>query len=118
MAFLLSFSIKIGHYIDERIKTMPIINFDAISNILAPSAGFFLEYISVFAFAIAFAYLLGRFLKTRGAFVSAFTLNLFTETLPIFKKCSKVGVFFTCNLLYIFLIRQMLANNVKTGEIR
>ena len=106
----------VGHYIDERPTLRPIINFDAIWNILAPSTEFLAEYLAVFAFSLAFVYLLGRFLKKRGAFASAFAANLFTEAQPLFKRCSSVGLLFACNILFFFFVKQILTNCVKTGE--
>ena len=106
----------VGHYIDEKRETSPLINIEAIWNILVPSIGFLLEYLSVFAFSLAFVYLLGRFLEKRNTFVTAFASNLFTLAEVSFQRCSAVGLFFVCNLVYLFLIQQILSNNVKTGD--
>ena len=63
-----------------------------------------------------FVHLMGRFLK-KNHLVFHFIYNLFAQTNPFFKRCSVIGLFFVCNLLFIFIVQQILANNVKTGEL-
>lgn len=106
----------VGHYIDEKRETSPIINFKAIWNILVPSIGFFLEYLSVFLLSLVFVYLLSLALKKRITFVTGFAFNLFTQAQPFFKQSSAIGLFFTFSLLYLFFVKQILSNNVKTGR--
>ena len=109
-------SVVSGHYIDERRETSPIINLEAIWNILAPSAWFLAEYLTVFLFSLAFVHLLGRFLRKRSSLVPHFVYNLFTQTNSFFKRSTAVGLFFVSNLLFLFIVQQILTNNVKTGE--
>ena len=105
----------VGHYIDEKSKTSPIINFEAIRSILAPSIWFFLEYLSVFVFSMAFVYLMGRLLGKR-RLAARFFYNLFARTDSLFKRCLTVGLFFISHLLFTFIVQQILTNNVKTGK--
>lgn len=110
-------SVAFGHYIDEKLKHLPIINFEAIWRILVPSTWFLLEYLSVFLFSIFFVYLLGRLLKKRNILALRFALHLFAQTDTVFQRCSAIGLFFVANLLFLFLVQQILANNVKTGKL-
>lgn len=105
-----------GHYIEKKPTNWPIINFDAIHSILAPSASFLLEYLSVFLFSLLFVYLVGRFLKKKANLVLRFAYNLFAQTDSFFSGRSAVGLFFVSNLFFLFIVQQILANNVKTGE--
>ena len=93
-----------------------MINFEAIWNVLAPSPWFLAEYLTVLLFAVAFVHLLGKVLRKKSSFAAHFVYNLFTQTSSIFKRCSAVGLFFVTNLLFLFIVGQILSNSVKTGE--
>ena len=104
-----------GHYVNEVSKKISWINLEAFS-IFAPSFGFFLEYASMFVVAFLFAYLLGLYLKQRRPWQFPVRLfyNLFSPEDPEFTRSSAVGVLFVFTLFFLFLVEQIIGNNIKT----
>ena len=111
--------VVIGHYVNEVSKHSSWINFEALF-IFAPSFAFFLEYVSVFVLAFLFAYLLGLYLKQRNPwqFPVRFFYNLFSPEDPEFTSRSAVGVLFLFTLFFLFLVKQIIGNNIKTEVCR
>ena len=110
-------SIVVGHYIDDQVKAWPLINYKAIWSILAPSASFLLEYVSGFVLRVVFAHLLGKFLRKEGSFAFRFAFSLFSQADSFFKRRSAVGLLFVSNLLFLWIVKGILSNNVKTGKL-
>lgn len=105
-----------GHYVNEVTKQSSKFNLEAFS-IFVPSFWFFVEYMSVFLFAFLFAYLLGSFVRTKKntwLFPARLFYNLFSPENPGFARCSAVGVFFISIVAFLFLVQQVIGNNIKT----
>lgn len=112
----------VGHFIDAKSEQSSMINVAELSNILAPSVWFWIEYMTLFVASLAFVYLLAGQLGRRGtrkraAFALEFAWDLFAQTNPIFRQASAIGLFSTFSLLFLFLVAQMLSNCVKTSKV-
>ena len=105
----------VGHYVNQTSKHSLWINFEALS-MFAPSLGFFFEYVSMLVLVFLFAYLLGRYRKERRPWQFPVRLfySLFSPEYPAFSRCSAVGALFLSILLFLFLVKQIIGNNIKT----
>ena len=122
---IFSTDILVSHYIDEKVKKEQLINVHAILDIFVPSYPFLFEYLGLLAFSFFFAAALAAFLskgtKKRRSFKWLFSFdllfNLFSQDNSFFKRSTAVGQFFLFNLLFLFVVRNLLTNCIKTSRV-
>lgn len=98
-----------------------MIDIQLLFDVFVPSGLFAAEYLSLLVFSFLFAYILKLFFvknRTKRSFSAfSFIYNLFTNEKPLFRRPTLIGQFFVLNLLFLFFIKNILSNNIKTSKV-
>lgn len=114
-----STDILVSHYIDEKVKEERFISYQPVLDIFVPSIQLLALYLALLTFSSLFVVTLNACLAKRKSSSNwslsfEFLFNLFSQDQALFKRPTTIGQFFLFNLLFLFFVRNILTNGIKT----